>query len=107
MISIASAMLTLSRDAITQAVSPIDIGNRLELFVDDYLIDQIAGATQRLHIHTTRVACVHDNRWEGSTCGYKTVFQDGDLYRMYYRGSHVIYTQKALTMTTTRSSLLR
>ena len=93
MISVASAMLTLSRDVITQAVSPIDIGDRLELFVDDYLIDEIAGATQRLHHPQPQdVACVYDNPWEGSTCGYKTVFQDGDLYRMYYRGSHVIYT---------------
>ena len=87
MVSLTSAMLTLSRDAITQAVSPIDIGNRLELFVDDYLIDKISGATQRLHQPQPQdVACVHDNPWEGSTCGYKTVFQDGDLYRMYYRG---------------------
>ena len=93
MISVASAMLTLSRDAMTQAVSPIDISNRLELFVDDYLIDEMSGATQRLHHPQPQdVACVHDNPWEGSTCGYKTVFQDGDLYRMYYRGSHVIYT---------------
>ena len=93
MVSIASAILTLSRDAITQTVSPIDIGDRLELFVDDYLIDEISGSTQRLHHPQPQdVACVHDNPWEGSTSGYKTVFQDGDLYRMYYRGSHVIYT---------------
>ena len=66
MISIASAMLTLSRAAITQAVSPIDIGNRLELFVDDYLIDETTGATQRLHHPQPQdVACVHDNPWEG------------------------------------------
>jgi len=27
-----------------------------------------------------------DNPWEGPYCGYTTVFQDGDLYRMYYLG---------------------
>ena len=66
MTSVASAMLTLSRDSITQTVSPIDIGVRLELFVDDYLIDEIDGATQRLHQPQPQdVACVHDNPWEG------------------------------------------
>ena len=58
MISIASAMLTLLRDSITQAVSPIDIGSRLELFVDDYLIDEIAGATQRLHQPQPQNVCL-------------------------------------------------
>ena len=31
--------------------------------------------------------------WEGNTCGYVSVFQDGDLYRMYYRGSLRVYTE--------------
>ncbi|MCZ6678599.1 MAG: hypothetical protein O7E52_15290 [Candidatus Poribacteria bacterium] len=93
MISVASAMLSLARHSIAQTDAPIEIGNRLELFVDDYLIDEISGATRTLHApQPQEVACVHDNPWEGSSSGYKTVFQDGDLYRMYYRGSHVIYT---------------
>ena len=29
-----------------------------------------------------------DRPWEGNTSAYYTIFQDGDLYRMYYRGSH-------------------
>lgn len=29
----------------------------------------------------------HDSPWEGSGSGYHTVFRDGDLYRMYYRGA--------------------
>ena len=34
-----------------------------------------------------------DMPWEGVTCDYHTVFQDGGLYRMYYRGSsHEGYT---------------
>ena len=31
------------------------------------------------------IAIVHDAPWEGNSCGYHTVFQDGDLYRMYYK----------------------
>ncbi|MDP6354462.1 MAG: hypothetical protein QF473_05160 [Planctomycetota bacterium] len=65
-----------------------DIGSRIELFVDDWLIEKMEGA----HLHLNRpvpreVAIVFDEPWEGSTSGYVTVFQDGDLYRMYYRGS--------------------
>jgi len=26
--------------------------------------------------------------WEGNTCAYYTLFHDGDIFRMYYRGSH-------------------
>ena len=31
----------------------------------------------------------------GNSCGYVTVFRDDDIYRMYYRGSRVDYTQGA------------
>ena len=71
------------------AAEPIDIGSRLELFVDDYLIDGLDGAEQVLHQPTPReVAIVHDAPWEGNICFYHTVFRDGDLYRMYHRGAH-------------------
>ena len=68
---------------------PIDIGSRLELFVDDYLIARMDGAELRLHKPTPRdVVIVFDEPWEGCGCHYITIFQDGDLYRMYYRGLH-------------------
>ncbi len=69
----------------------IDIGSRRELFVDDFLVEALTGEAQlRLHHPTPReVAIVHDAPWEGSSSGYHTVFQDGDLYRMYHRGSHL------------------
>ncbi len=66
----------------------IDIGNRWELLIDHYLIDRMEGtATLRLHKPVAReVVMVHDQPWEGNTSGYHTVFRDGELYRMYYRG---------------------
>jgi len=69
---------------------PIEIGSRLELFVDDYVIEKMSGdAEQCLHKPQAReVALVADKPWEGNTSAYYTIFQDGDLYRMYYRGSH-------------------
>jgi hypothetical protein len=70
---------------------PIDIGSRLELFVDDYLLERMSGdAELRLHrpIERERVF-VHNTPWEGNRSLYHTVFQDGDLYKMYYRGSQI------------------
>lgn len=73
-----------------KAVSAVDIGNRLELFVDNYLIEKLSGqAALKLHRPTPQeVVFTCDRPWEGNTCAYFTVFRDGDLFRMYYRGSH-------------------
>jgi hypothetical protein len=64
------------------------------LFVDDFLIDKLSGGAElRLHHPTPReIAIVHDAPWEGSGSGYHTVFKDGDLYRLYHRGSHLEVT---------------
>ena len=81
------------------AGEPLEIGSRLELFVDDYLLGELRGAAERkLQLpEPQEVVLVTDRPWEGNTCAYYTIFQDGDLYRMYYRGSHADEkTQKAL-----------
>lgn len=72
----------------SQNAPPIDIGNRLELFVDDHLIGQMTGDVrqQLLRPEPKEVVLVTDQPWEGNTSGYYTLFQDGDLYRMIYRG---------------------
>ena len=95
--SAVAALVLILIVAALQAAAPevIDIGGRRELFVDQYLIERMDGAELRLHRPTPReVAVVHDQPWEGNSSGYKTVFKDGDLYRMYYRGSHVVYTRE-------------
>lgn len=66
------------------------IGQRVEPFVDDYLIDRLVGKA-RLEVQkpTPReLVFTADKPWEGNTSAYFTIFQDHDLYRMYYRGSH-------------------
>lgn len=76
--------------SLLEAAEPIDIGSRLELFVDDYVIDKIEGDAS-LHLHRPEpqeVVLTTDKPWEGNTSAYYTIFQDGDIYRMYYRGSH-------------------
>jgi hypothetical protein len=72
-----------------------DIGSRLELFVENSLISKIGGGARlQLHRPTLReVSFVCDKDWEGSSCAYMKVFKDGDLYRMYYRGSGVVYKE--------------
>ena len=66
-----------------------EIGSRRELLLDDFLIDAAKGIEQVLHRPEAReVSLTCDAPWEGNTSAYYTLFQDGDLYRMYYRGSH-------------------
>jgi len=66
------------------------IGDRLELFVDDHLIASMEGDARKVqHRPEPRdVALVTGEPWEGNTSAYYTFFQDGDLFRLYYRGSH-------------------
>lgn len=89
-----SAILT----ATDAAPGVIDIGSRRELFVDDSLIDQFVGQAElRLHHPVEReVAIKLDAPWEGSGSSYATVFRDGDLYRMYYRGLQYTVTDGKL-----------
>ncbi len=69
----------------------INIGNKLELFVDNYLIDKISGdAELRLHNPVRReIVFDGDEPWEGNLCGYFTVFKDSNIYRMYYMGGEL------------------
>lgn len=70
--------------------SAIAIGDRRELFVDDFFVDKFSGGA-RLQLHhpvPREIAIKTDAPWEGNACGYPSVFQDGKLYRMYYHGGH-------------------
>ncbi len=70
------------------AERPIEIGDRLELFVDDALIERLQGAELRLHSpQSAGPALVFDRPWEGLSSSMVTVFKDGGRFRMYYRGS--------------------
>ena len=96
-----AASLGLTPLAICHASGPIEIGSRLELMVDNYLIAELGGdAELRMHRPIPRqVAIVHDAPWEGNNCAYHTVIQDEDVYRMYYRGSDMDLTGDKLRYT--------
>ncbi len=67
----------------------IDIGSRRELFVDQYLVERLDGVRLELHRPMRReVVFRTDAPWEGNGSCYQSVFRDGDLFRMYYRGGH-------------------
>ena len=64
-----------------------NIGSRLELFVDSFLIDKLDNV--RLILHEPKEAgnvLSFDRPWEGPFCGYVSIIKDGDKYRLYYRG---------------------
>lgn len=84
--------------AAAHSAEPIDIGSRRELFVDRHLVERTDRSRLELHCPTPReVSLVRNKPWEGNVSGYATVFRDGDLYRMYYRGTDTIYTQGKVT----------
>ena len=65
-----------------------NIGSRLEPFFDDWLIDEMSGVTLQLHQPVRQEVVLEFNRpWEGDGSSFVSVFQDGDIYRMYYRGA--------------------
>jgi hypothetical protein len=80
-----SANSRLSADS-----EPIPIGSRLELFVDDYLIDRLAGVEFRMHHPVARETVWSESnqtsgKWWGGANRSVSVFKDGQIYRMYYR----------------------
>ncbi len=58
----------------------INMGNKLELFIDDHLIDTMSNA--RLLMHRPQPMPLPQSPFTGS---YMTVLKDGDLYRGYFR----------------------
>ncbi|MBM3746768.1 MAG: hypothetical protein FJW34_13320 [Acidobacteria bacterium] len=64
------------------------IGPDLQLFVDGYLIESMKGVRLKLHqpVAAGR-AIAFDQAWEGNVSAYAKVFQDGEKFRMYYRGA--------------------
>ena len=75
--------LCLNESNLSKGENPVAIGQQRELFIDDHLIQTTDGITFKLNQATPReVILVTDQPWEGNTCAYYTIFQDGDKYRM-------------------------
>ena len=64
----------------------LEIGSRLELFVDDWLIEDMDGAELRLHQPIPRETVLQfDRSWESPVSSCSTVMLDEGRYRLWYR----------------------
>ena len=93
-----SKVFSADGDAAQPSDQAIDIGSRRELFIDNELIESLTvQARQRMHQPIPQqIVLVHDQPWEGTGCGYHSVFRDGNLYRMYYKAWHLEVSQGKL-----------
>jgi len=84
---------------------PVRIDDRRELFVDNFLVEGLQGGACRvMHRPIPReIVMTFDKPWEGNACGYFTIFQDGNIYRMYYRGCSFTIKDDKLIMSTRRA----
>lgn len=67
---------------------PIILHNQRELFIDNYLVEELNNIDTRLAIPVSAGAALQFNEpWEGKFSGaYVSVINDGNRYRLYYRG---------------------
>ncbi|MCA1808050.1 MAG: hypothetical protein ABR497_08970 [Kiritimatiellia bacterium] len=66
----------------------VDIGSRLELFADDYMIDDMQGGVERRLHHPVIQETVFqpDKPWEGPISGYYSLVECDGKIRLYYSG---------------------
>ena len=75
---------------VSTAATPVEVGNRLELFVDHYLVDEMKGVELRLgRPQQQEIVLRFDLPWEIPFSGAHSVIKDGEIYRMYYRGASI------------------
>jgi hypothetical protein len=89
LIGLGCALMTASGLAAAPAASAVaDIGDRLEIFVDRYLIDTMENTALTIgQPRPEEVALTFENPWDGGmSAAYMTVIKDGSTYRLYYRG---------------------
>jgi hypothetical protein len=80
--------MVLAKDNTQQKKKALNIGSRLELFVDRYLIEKLENAELKLHRPHKEPSA---NNPGG---GYMTVIKDGNIYRAYYRDKDPSYKGK-------------
>ena len=73
--------------ALALLAAAVDIGSRLEMFVDQFLVEKKQNVEHRLTEPAKREVVLElDKPWEGPVSAYYTVFRDGEKVRLYYRG---------------------
>ena len=75
-------------DSRSASQSAVQIGDRIELFLDDWLIDASRDVRHVLHSpRPAEIAIRKDKPWEDSTMYDPVVMKDGSRYRMWYRAN--------------------
>lgn len=84
------------RATVDKREEPVDIGSRLELFVDGFMIDSMTpSASRRLHHPVPReVVFEFDQPWEGSTIAYLSLIDTGERVLMYYNANPVFENER-------------
>lgn len=87
-LAIAVAMPCTAQNMGHEQSKIINIGSQRHLLVDTFLIDHFTGkASLQLHHPVMKeIVMMNDQPWEGTYSNYNSIFKDGDIYRMYYRG---------------------
>ncbi|HIN53404.1 MAG TPA: hypothetical protein EYM79_03760, partial [Planctomycetes bacterium] len=85
--------------ASVSAAEPIEIGNDLQLFWDDALIESKTGDVEFVlqRPEPKEMILATGEFWEGNVSAYFTFLQDGNEYRAYYRGAHYDTVKKVMT----------
>lgn len=87
-----TAIMLIGAQAKEAGQSPLDVGSRLQLLLDQEVIGSMRGVELRMHTP------VEQPRPKSYFSGnYATVIKDGDLYRAYYRGSDPSYKGKSFS----------
>jgi len=87
--SLVVVCLTTKMSTAASNEPPLALGSRVEMFVDNRLLDtnRTRGVSLQLQTPLRReVVLTTDKPWEGSASAYFTVFHDGARIRLYYRG---------------------
>ncbi len=66
----------------------VDIGTRVEMLIDNWLVEKTDGLSLRLAQPERReIVWQAEEPWEDTWCAYFTVLRDGGKVRLYYRAS--------------------
>ncbi len=99
------SLIVLVSHAFAAADAPIAAGSRPQLFLDHHIIESMQNTRLELHPPVPReVVFKFDADWEGAMSAYVTMMQDGDLFRMYYRGGGET-TEEVTCMATSRDGV--
>ncbi|MEO6003698.1 MAG: hypothetical protein ABIZ04_27240 [Opitutus sp.] len=72
------------------AETPIELGSRRELFVDEFLIARKSNLELKLHSPTPKeFVMVRDAPWEGSGSDFEVFIREPDVIRMYYMAAEL------------------